>query len=260
MASPDGGSGARHHPSRRRSERCSEFDAGPHAHARPAAGSDENAPPVAGLPAERLVAPGQEFSGSLDPGALLSEFVPDPGAQDVPARVAEFVGDGVVTLARVCRVGAHDVELLVHPEYVVTVEDGGADLTALVRVDEVVTVELVPVDGALLASFSSDDPAPAMSVLPGGPPWLLPESPPSDEPVLDSNADVPETTSTSELWLYEQIEQLEQPDSRTGGRQPGTATDPARTRPDRDSEGVLRPRGAAAPRAPPRVPLSRVGE
>ena len=161
-----------------------------------------------GLPAERLVAPGQMFSGALGTASLLPEFVPDPPVQDVPARMAEFVGDGVITLARVRRVDAHRAELLVHPQFVVTVEEAGVDLTALVHPDEVVTLEIVPMDGGYLASFSSDEPAPSMSVLPGGPAWLVRESFPVDEPV-DAVQDGAPVVGSAEQWLCGEIEGLE---------------------------------------------------
>jgi hypothetical protein len=124
--------------------------------------------------------------------------------------VAEFVDDGVITLARVRRVNDHAAELLVHPEYAVTIEDADAELTALLRPDEVVTVEIVPVDGAFLASFSSDDPAPSMSVVPGGPPWLIREVQAPDDAIVESNAQDEEEPTSPERWLYEEIERLEQ--------------------------------------------------
>ena len=39
---------------------------------------------------------------------------------------------------------------------------------------DVVTIEVVPDDSGYLVDFSSDEPLPAMSIWPGGPPWLLP--------------------------------------------------------------------------------------
>lgn len=161
-----------------------------------------------GLPAQRLVAPGQKFEGYLGSG-LLPEFIPNPPQQDVPARVAAFVGDGVITLARVRTVGDHCAELLVHPEYAITIENAGTDLRALVARDEIVTVEIVPVDGAFLATFSSDDPAPAMSVLPGGPPWLFREVLTKDDGPVPPRTREKETPGAGG-WLYEEIERLEQ--------------------------------------------------
>ena len=163
-----------------------------------------------GLPADRLVATGQEFAGCLLPGALLPEFIPDPPRQDVPARVAEFVDDGIVTLTRVARVTPHTAELLVHPEYAVTLEDADVDLREVLRANEVVTIEIVPMEDAFLSSFSSDEPAQSMSVLPGGPPWLVYE-PPAAELDADEPAAAPEAALAGpESWLYREVERLEQ--------------------------------------------------
>ncbi|HVM07912.1 MAG TPA: hypothetical protein VM345_05600 [Acidimicrobiales bacterium] len=163
-----------------------------------------------GLPAERLVRPGQEFSGSIGSSAMLAEFVPEVPRQNVAARVRDFVGDGIVTLARATRVCSSRVELLVHPEYAVSVDDADVDLPTLVRPDEVVTIEIVPIDGSLVTTFSSDEPAPAMSVLPGGPPWLVREASEPEDVASAAAEDDERTLTSSEAWLYEEVERLEQ--------------------------------------------------
>lgn len=176
-----------------------------------------------GIPAERLVAPGQRFAGSLVPGGLLAEFVPDPPAQDLAARVGDYVGDGIVTLAKVARVLDDKAELLVHPEVAVTVEDDGGGLAGVLRLDEVVAVEVVPVDGTLVASFCAEEAASSMSVLPGGPPWLEWQAPlepaadgaspgpdgPEPDPTGDADGDG-DDNDDGEAWLYQQeIDRLE---------------------------------------------------
>lgn len=163
-----------------------------------------------GLPADRLVAVGQRLPGTVSaPGALLADVVPDRPSQDVPARVAAFVGDGLITLARVRAVERGRAELLLHPEFAVVIEEENEDLRALVRRDEAVTVEIVPMDGAFLASFSSEEPGDSISVFPDGPPWLIREV--GDvEDVPPAAPDEPDPAGTSaEHYLTEVIDRLE---------------------------------------------------
>lgn len=166
----------------------------------------------AGVPADRLVTSGQRFEGTIAAG-ILPDFVPDRPAQDARARAIEFVGDGTVTLARVGRVEAHRAELLIHPEVAVTVEDSTRNLTVVLRPDEVVPVEVVPVDGELLASFSSDEPGPAMAILPDGPPWLVWDPPvevPAPEP--EPEPTTPPEPGSADLLVHgfeQEIEELE---------------------------------------------------
>lgn len=126
-----------------------------------------------GIPAERLVRKAQRFEGKRVAGGLLDDFVPSRPADDVHARVVAYVGDGIVTSAKVASVSGGRAELLLHPEAAVTIEEEG--LAGLLAADEVVTVLVVPAeDGGFEVTFSSDDPEPSLPVLPGGPPWLEP--------------------------------------------------------------------------------------
>jgi hypothetical protein len=150
---------------------------------------------VPGLPPERLVRKGQQLSGVLTRVGLLGEFVPDPPRGDDPhQRAVEFVGDGVVTLARAESVSPGSARLLLHPRVPIQVAAlGEGDLTKEVAEGDVVTVEVVTVDGELVASFSDELPQPAMPVLPGGPPWLEPYPPEPfepPEPELETEQDV----------------------------------------------------------------------
>lgn len=132
---------------------------------------------VPGLPAPRLLVPGQCLRGVLDGGGgILPEFVPDPPAGDVHEAALAFVGSGVVTCARVASVTSGSARVLLHPSVEVRVEAApGEDLAAELEEGDVVAVEVVVVDNELVAALSADAPGPAMAILPGGPPWLLPE-------------------------------------------------------------------------------------
>jgi hypothetical protein len=126
-----------------------------------------------GLPANRLVTRGQRFEGRWTPVGLMGDFVPNPVEDDLAVRVHNFVGDGVVTSAFVDSVAHERIRLLLHPQVPVTViAEPEGDMTLLASAGDVVTAEVIRLDGRLLACFSSESPTPAMSVLPGGPPWL----------------------------------------------------------------------------------------
>lgn len=132
---------------------------------------------VKGLPAARVLAPGQQFKGVLQSMGMIGEFVPELGPDDAFRRALEFVGAGITTTALASVVSPEVVELLLHPEVPLVIEgERGEDLTKEVTPNEAVVVEVVPVEGRLVAAFSDDEPEPAMSVLPGGPPWLASEA------------------------------------------------------------------------------------
>jgi hypothetical protein len=142
-----------------------------------------------GLPADRLVARGQRFDGRWSPVGLMGEFAPDPVKDDLAGRVNEFIGDGVVTSAFVESVARERIRLLLHPRVPVTmIAEPEDDMALLASAGDVVTAEVIRLDGHLLACFSGKPPTPAMSVFPGGPPWLPDQRQPrsaSDEASLD---------------------------------------------------------------------------
>jgi hypothetical protein len=132
---------------------------------------------VAGIPADRLVRKNQVFSGRLvqADGNLWGEFTPDLVADNVTGRVAEFVGEGIVTLARVGSVTRDTVRAQLHPLVTIVISGKpGEDLSRLTHEDDVIAVEVVPDGDSYISDFSAEEPAPAMAVLPGGPPWLMP--------------------------------------------------------------------------------------
>lgn len=146
-----------------------------------------------GLPATRLVAPSQRFSGSFRPVGLMGEFTADPVEDDPRARALEFVGDGVTTSALCTRVRRGRALLQLHPAVELEIAGGAEDLRTLVAPGDVVTIDVVEIDGILVAEFSSGSPSPAMPVLPGGPPWLEPE------PVMESSAPEEEPAADQEV-------------------------------------------------------------
>lgn len=160
-----------------------------------------------GLPADRLVRRGQCFEGRLTGPGMLAEFVPDCPVDDPLARAIRFVGEGIVTSAKVGSVSREQVELLVHPDVAISVTDAPvADLTTIVAEGEVVTAEIIRLDDQFVATFSSDEPEPAMAALPGGPPWIVPvrteaaalASLPPDEP---EDMELPSAPSALEAEL-----------------------------------------------------------
>lgn len=138
---------------------------------------------AAGLPADRLVSVGQRFTGLLVPMGMMGEFTPTTHSVDQVRRAIDFVGDGVVTSVAVAGVTRDRVRLLLHPEVEIDVMAGvDEDPTTLAREGDVVTVEIIRLEGQFLATYSAEEPAPAMSFLPGGPPWIVARQEPVDQP------------------------------------------------------------------------------
>jgi hypothetical protein len=168
-----------------------------------------------GVPADRLVRPGQVFQGRWRDVALLGDFVPDHIDREAESRAKDFVGDGVVTYVFVESVSAQSIRLLLHPDVPLTLDPGNAaDLSLLANQGDVVVAEVVPVDGELLASFSDAPAVPAMALLPGGPPWLEPAPArlrPEPKPEGPLSEAAPDGKSTSEVAaLEEEISRLQE--------------------------------------------------
>jgi hypothetical protein len=169
-----------------------------------------------GVAAGRLLTPGQRFEGTLTPLGLLGEFVPHEVKDDPRARLADLIGDGTVILALASSVTPEEAVLLAHPDVAFRITSRRAeDLTTQVTEGEIVAVEVVIVDGELVASFSDADPAPSMSVLPGGPPWLLPEArplpstQPVEEPSMAGRAAV-KMGSGADDWILAEVGRLKE--------------------------------------------------
>lgn len=126
-----------------------------------------------GLAAERLVLKGQRLAGRYLEVGMMGEFLPDPISDDPGARAVDFVGEGIVTSVLCTSVHSESAQFQLHPDVGISIGAGsGEDLRTLVSEGSVVSVEVICVEGELVASFSADEPSPAMSMLPGGPPWI----------------------------------------------------------------------------------------
>lgn len=171
---------------------------------------------VAGLPAERLVSVGQRFIGHVTPVGMLDEFTPDVVVVDQVQRAVDFVGDGVVTSVVVAGLTGDSVRLLLHPDVEIGIKAGtGEDPATLAREGDVVTVEIIRFENQFLASFSDEEPAPAISFLPGGPPWVVPLPVAADRthsgPVAPVVTGAPLTAELAQLTaLEDELERLEQ--------------------------------------------------
>lgn len=137
---------------------------------------------IAGVAADRVLQEGQELDGRLVPGGILGTFTPDVTFDDLTARVNDYVGDGVVTLAKATKVTPKRARLLIHPRWEVALE-GSEDQRPedLIEVGDVVAIEIVPVDRELVVSLTDRKTTRAMPILAGGPPWLAPPEPQFDD-------------------------------------------------------------------------------
>lgn len=130
---------------------------------------------IAGVAANLVLQEGQELDGHLITGGLLGTFTPDVTFDDLEARVNDYVGDGVVTLAKATKVTPKRAQLMIHPRWEVVLE-GSEDQRPedLIEVGDVVAIEIVPVDRELVVSLTDRATTRAMPILAGGPPWLAP--------------------------------------------------------------------------------------
>lgn len=169
-----------------------------------------------GLSAERIVSVGQRFTGRVSPVGMLDEFTPDVVAFDQLQRAIDFVGEGVVTSVAVAGLTRDSVRLLLHPDVEIEIKAGiDEDPATLAREGDVVTVEIIRFENEFLATFSAEEPASAMSFLPEGPPWVVPQpvavEPKPSAPVTPA---VVEASVSAELArvtaLEDELERLEQ--------------------------------------------------
>ena len=147
------------------------------------------------VPAERLFVPGMPLRGRLDPETNVLDVTPMLEARD-PVRGVE---PNEIVLGKVHRVARDTCAVTLVPGTTVTVSpfdaagDASADLRELLSEGEVVALELRErSDGRLVGRIVSDLPledVPAVSILPGGPPWLAPPEPLAPgEPLGDDEA------------------------------------------------------------------------
>ena len=206
----------------------------------------------------RLVQRGQRFAGVLSGTGFLPEFVPAVVEQDVAALVRAECPDGSTVLAKVREVEAEGASVLLHPDYSVKLAEPGEDLRRLLSPGDVVAVEVAWVDGECLVALGDESAAhPALSVLPGGPSWLLPEAagaepgeagrpePPAGEqagaaaPVESADAlqELADARITLELYS-EQISQLEEQVAREGAELKLARSDLRRARRERENRAL----------------------
>lgn len=139
-----------------------------------------------GIAAERLVAKGQSLSGYVDSsGGSLWRFQPIAVPDDPQQRVRSAYPAGAVVLAKVLEVGELSAKVALHPDVEVWLlgEASGPPLTRMIDAGDVIAVR-IHADGEVLQCRLPDTdetPLPAVSVIPDGPPWLLPADLVEDE-------------------------------------------------------------------------------
>jgi hypothetical protein len=154
---------------------------------------------AAGVPAERLLTPGQHVHGLLN---LDTRRLDVAGSLVRPADALAAYRAGDVVLAQVRNVNAHAVQLAVHPHVATWVPR--ADVTSNERdvLDELFTVgetvlarvrQLLDADVRLgLDDIDDDDtPVPAPALLPGGPAWLTAPAQLAEMPVATPEQPTP---------------------------------------------------------------------
>ena len=149
-----------------------------------------------GVYADRLFAKGQRVSGFVDGhGGPLSQFQLAQIADDPMRRVREAYPEGAVVLAKVVETGELSAKVALHPDVEVWLlgETDGPPLSRLIDAGDVVAVQ-IHIDGDALQCRlpdADDVLVPAVSVLPGGPPWLVPEDLIDDEEPVEVVAPEP---------------------------------------------------------------------
>ena len=132
-----------------------------------------------GVPAERLVSKGQRLLGFASrAGGSLSQFRLVPVVDDPGRRVREAYPDGATVLARAVEVGELSAKVALHPDVEVwlTADPAGPPLTRLIDAGDVIAVEVQSTGDQITCRLAEDEELlPAIPVVPGGPPWLLPE-------------------------------------------------------------------------------------
>ena len=129
------------------------------------------------VPPERLLRNGQQLTGRVVGDGPFPTFLPELPMVDVPTRIRREYPDGATVPAKVVSVGAQAAQVLLHPDYPAELTEPDVDLTLLLAPGDVVPVEIAWSEGTCLVGLGraagSDL---ALSVLPGGPPWLLLDS------------------------------------------------------------------------------------
>lgn len=127
-----------------------------------------------GIAADRLLADGQQLKGEYFNSGILGTFIPDAIVNDPKEKVSIAAQEGRILLAKCnsVRKGRAILTLLPGAD-VPLIDDGVEDLREILHEDDLVVVEILELDGELLVSLSDDTDATALSILDGGPPWLV---------------------------------------------------------------------------------------
>ena len=129
-----------------------------------------------GVEASRLVRAGQRFQGRERVGSIMGDFFPDKIDDDALGRARECFADGSIAFALVDSVTPSEAKLMLHPAVEAALVPRDENLTHLLSQGDVVAVELIWDENGFLADLArAADACPAMSLLPDGPPWLIPE-------------------------------------------------------------------------------------
>lgn len=143
------------------------------------------------VPASRLLTRGMTLHGWNRGSGHLTEFIPKRPDDDSQVRLRGEYDDGDVVLVRVREVDTDQASVELHPEvHAKLTAATGTDLTTLIRAGDVVATEIALIDDEWQADFAEgEEPRPAISVLPGGPPWLHPaDIEPAPQPGVGSDA------------------------------------------------------------------------
>ena len=143
------------------------------------------------LPADRLVAKGQRLSGYADGGGGgLARFHPTAISDDADGRVRTSYLAGSVVLAKVVDVGELSAKVALHPDVEVWLfgDPSGPPLVRLIEADDVIAVKIEADGDGLQCGLPDTDesPLPAVSVVPGGPAWLMPADLIEDEEPVEA--------------------------------------------------------------------------
>ena len=159
-----------------------------------------------GVDGRRLVKKKMQLTGTLaGTGSVLRQFHPDRLLENVRARAIAWIGEGRQTLVRVEGFTESAVIVLLHPDLVLKIPvREGQDPAALARLGQVISVYAMCDNEYIEADFSSADAADSLSVLPGGPPWLVPEP----EPPTPAAEDITEYVDDMAFSLEEAREQV----------------------------------------------------
>jgi hypothetical protein len=130
-----------------------------------------------GIPANRLFKRGMVLKGKRT-SSLFPDFYPDKPYDDLPKRMACFIGEIVCTWVLVKTVNADRVEVLFHPEVSFEIRSETRDLSEEYSEGVVVKVYIMAVGSNYEISAAPDDEIATepISAIPGGPPWLSPPS------------------------------------------------------------------------------------